>query len=353
VTVTWVRVVVMLILVGGFGYLASAALLRGVRSRFGLSHPFWTHAPAMGVFSLATAFFVLLVAAGTGVRVAYINSVNQYPTAGGFLSYFVPIGILAIAVSVLTDELWARGEIRKTFNWMSLLDEGVIGFMLIYAHGSEYHFFGPESGNYTVTIDRDLVALVGSMIVAAALLELFRRPAPRERYLVVKDTTVLEGKLAGRTESGERISYFEGQNPAYLTVLVVVICVALVFGAVMSWRASMPWVALLLMVIAGAGTLVYGGMRVSLTSTILDVRLGMLGIRLLTLPTAEITDVSVCPGGAAEDAATGSGKRDIRSLSFGGHRGVMVGTALGQRYLIGSDRPERLAAVLRAVSAKR
>jgi uncharacterized membrane protein len=311
----------------------------------------------MGVFSLATAILVLLVATGNEGPVAYINSVNQYPTAGRFLSYFVPIGILAIAVSVLIDELWARQEIRKTFNWMSLLDEVTIGVMLMASYGRDYHFdFSSQGGTMSVpvTINTALAMFVAAMIVAAALLEALRRPAPAEQYVAAEDTSALEAELARRNESGERISYFEGQNPAYLTVLVVVICCALVFGAVMSWRAAMPWACLLLLVAAGAITLLYGGIRVSVTSTLLDVRLGMLGIRLLTLPTAEIREVSVNGGAVAHDRgeAARSSKRETRALSLSGSTGVRIATTLGKQYLIGSDHPERLAAVLRAVTAK-
>jgi hypothetical protein len=136
-------------------------------------------------------------------------------------------------------------------------------------------------------------------------------------------------------------------------VLVVAACVVLVFGAVMSWRAGMPWVVLLLVVAAGAISLLYGGMRVSVTSYLLDVRLGMLGIRLLTLPTAEITEVAVSSAPDPDGAESSETKRDVRGLSLSGSRGVRVATVLGKHYLIGSDRPERLAAVLRVVTAER
>jgi hypothetical protein len=349
-----VRALLVLVLLGGTGFLVSGALLRGVRRWFGLSHPSWTHVPAVGMFCGTIALSVMLLAAGREGPVAYVNSVNQYPSLKEFLSYFAPIGILVIGVSVLIDELWARQEVRRSFNWMSLLDEAAIGFMLMLSYGREYEFYNNEVGVFThrVGINTTLVFFIAVMIAAALALELLRPPAEREAYVASDDAGAFESELQRRASSGQRISYFEGQNPGHLTVLVVVACAALVFAAVISWRAEMPWVSLLSVVAAGTSTLLYGGVRVSVTSTLLDVRLGMLGIRLLTLPTAEIGGVAV--NGAAEQgkAEAAEAKREIGAFSLSGNRGVRIVTVVGRQYLIGSDRPERLAAVLRAVTAE-
>jgi hypothetical protein len=306
------------------------------------------------MFCGTLACSAVLLAAGSEGPVAYVNSVNQYPGLKEFLSHFAPIGILAVGVSVLIDELWARQEARKSFNWMSLLDEAAIGFMLMLSYGREYEFFTNEVGVFThrVGINATLVFFIAAMIAAALALELLRRPAEREAYVASDDACAFESELQRRASSGQRISYFEGQNPGHLTVLVVVACAALIFAAVISWRAEMPWVSLLSVVAAGTFTLLCGGVRVSVTSTLLDVRLGMLGIRLLTLPTAEIGDVAVNGAPQQAEAEAADAKHEIRAFSLSGNRGVLVVTALGSRYLIGSDRPERLAAVLRAVTAK-
>ncbi len=345
------KAALMVMLLGGVGVLMTSLLLRWAESRFGLSHPSWTHAPAVSVFLVTVAFAALMKAVGSDGPVAYVNSVNQYPTMGHFASYFAPVGILIIGLSVLLDELWARQETRKTFNWMSLLDEAVIGFMLMLAYGKAHHFYlVGDTLRHTVTANNEVMILVAVMIAAAAILEVFRRPAPRENYVVAEDTSALEAELARRAGSGERIAYFEGQNPAYLTVLVVVMSAALVFGALMSWRAAMPWVSLLLVVFASAFTLLYGGIRVLVTSALLEVRLGMLGMRLLTLPTAEISQVSVYGSAAVQEVGgrAGRGSRELTVFCLGNRRGVEVATAPGKRYLIGSDRPDRLAAVIAA-----
>jgi hypothetical protein len=345
----------VLVLLVAIPSLIAPLLLRKVRSWFGLSHPWWTHLPAVGVLLVTTEWTALLIVFGAEGPSAYVNHVNQYPTLGQFVSYFAPIGILVIGISVLIDELWARQEIRKTFNWMSLLDEVAIGVMLGYGKA---HYFFPSTValgtlRHTVGINGPGATLVAVMIAAAALLEAFRRPAPREKH-VIAETGALEAELTRRAESGERIAYFESQNPAHVTVLVIVVGALLIFAAVMSWRATMPWVALLLLLTAGATALVYGGMRVSVTSTLLDVRLGMLGIRLLTLPTAEINEVSVGGAAGVQDLGDrGRQNREVRAFSLSGPKGVGITTALGRKYLIGSDHPERLAAVLRAVMAKR
>jgi hypothetical protein len=346
----FLKVVLGMLVVVGIPLLAAALLLRRVQSWFTLSSPWWMHLPAASVYGAAAAFAALVRAMGGPEEpIAYLNNVNQYPTFGHFLSFFGPIGVLAIAASVLLDELWTRQEVRKTYNWISLLDEVVIGLLLLAAYGKVHHFsFAGDTLRHTVTFNRALGVLVAVMLAAAVLLELLRRPAPRQQYAVSEDTSALEAELARRTESGERISYFEGQNPASVTLLVALICAASVFGAVLSWRASLPWVSLLLLVIAGVAILAYGGTRVTVTSTLLEVRLGTLGIRLLVLPTAEVKEVAVYPDGGAE----GAGERELKTLALSGRRGVAVGTISGRRYLIGSDRPERLAVVLRAVTAR-
>ena len=41
------------------------------------------------------------------------------------------ISIFFLALSVVLDELWVRQEKKKYFNWVSLLDEIIIGAMMI------------------------------------------------------------------------------------------------------------------------------------------------------------------------------------------------------------------------------
>jgi len=348
--------VLKLLLVWGTPLVLAALILRRIGRWFDLSHPWWTHLPAAWVYAGTVGLATCVLALGGDAPVAYINSVNQYPTFGEFLSYFAPLGILWLGLSMLIDELWARQEIRKSFNWMSLLDEAVLGFMLILAYGKDYQFHPGPHGTLpaTVALNYPIARVVAAMLAAAVLLELFRRPAPREPYVAAEGTGLLEAELAKRAASGERIAYFEGQNPAYVTILVVVVCASLVFGAAVSWRST-PWVAFLLLLAAGAVTLVCGGLRVSVTSTLLEVRLGMLGIRLLTLPTAEISEAAIHDFAPLKDFG-GYGlraNREMMAFFFAGNRGVKITTVQGKRYLVGSDHPERLAAVLRAVTGQR
>ncbi len=322
------------------------ALLRRVGKSFNLSHPWWGHLPAVSLFLVVTFFAALArIIGGPEIPVMYDNNVNLYPTFGYFLTYFVPIGLLALGVLILVDELWARQEIRKSFNWFSLLDEVVIGITLLLSYGKTYDYHSPigSGPQFTVSTTWPLVAVVFAAIGLAILLELRRPFAPREAYVAAEETGEFEAELARRAAAGERVAYFEGQNPAYLTVLLVLGGVVLLFGVVMCWK-TMPWVSLLLFVLMGAVALALGGLRVSVTSSLLEVRLGVLGIRMLTLPTADVAEVGM-PGVGPETADS------VRVLSLGGRQGVTIATTLGRRYLIGSDRPERLAAVLRAVTA--
>ena len=80
------------------------------------------------------------------------------------------------------------------------------------------------------------------------------------------------------------------------------------------------------------------------------VRMGVLGVRLLTLETADIAEAVVHSFSPLRDFGGWGirGNRQMKAYFFSGRRGVKVRTRRGKQYLVGSDRPERLAAVIGA-----
>ena len=267
-----------------------------------------------------------------------------------FLGNLVGVSLLLIGLSIFLDELWARQETRKTFNWMSLLDEAVVGLVVCGALASLDRDAHRGAGGPSMA----RLLIVAAPVVIALILELARPYVPREDLVQVEDTSALEAELTRRKAAGERIAYWEAQNPAWMTALIVAVAALLAFGAVMSYRQA-PWLSFLLLVLGAGLFLIYGGLRVSVTEGLVEVRLGMLGIRLLTMPTGEIAEVGVHTFAPLKDFGGYGirGNREMKAYFVRGNRGVLLTSASGEKYLVGSDHPERLATVLRVVAPQR
>ena len=95
-----------------------------------------------------------------------------------------------------------------------------------------------------------------------------------------------------------------------------------------------------------------GGLRAVVTPRRLVLRAGYLGLPLLRLTTTEIVDVSVPAFDPLRDFGGWGVRRGLCGELAGvwafnlAGAGVLVRTRKGRRYLIGSDRPEPLAAAL-------
>jgi hypothetical protein len=305
----------------------SVLSLRAVRRLFDLRHPWWTNLPAAVLFWGMIGFVVVRSLYSDH----YWHRIDWDPLA---------ISLLLIGISLVIDELWARQEMRKTFNWMSLFDEAAVGFI---AAGFVVHFRPGIQG------PRLLAA--GAAVAIALLLELARLFVPREDDVPAENTSALAAELARRREAGERVAYWAAQNPGWLTGLIVAVGALLLFGIMRTYQVF-PWVSVVMLLLAVGLVLLYGGLRVSVNQGLLEVRLGMLGIQLLSLPTSEIADASVHPFAPLKDFGGYGvrGNREMKAYFFRGNRGVKVRTRQGRQYLIGSDRPERLATALTAVA---
>ncbi len=96
--------------------------------------------------------------------------------------------------------------------------------------------------------------------------------------------------------------------------------------------------------------LCYGGLRVSVTSERVEVRLGMIGLRLLRVPSSELAASEVRAFSPLGEFGGWGIRYNGRMWAFywRGTRGVELRTKAGKQYLIGSDHPERLAAAITA-----
>jgi hypothetical protein len=194
-----------------------------------------------------------------------------------------------------------------------------------------------------------VVPLTAAATGAAAILEALRPFTPMPEQVVWDDTSALETEIAERTKSGERWAYWETQNPRYMSPLIAVSAAALLLGGVLSLSAGW-WVSLICFAGAIAVLLPYGGLRVGVSPQRVQVRMGILGIRLLSLSRQDIADAQVHSFSPLRDFG-GWGiraNREMKAYFFSGHRGVRLRTREGKQYLVGSDHPERLAAVIGA-----
>jgi len=279
-------------------------------------HPLWVHIPAVAVIAGTVAYSVVHGRVSSEVAVLAVMSVFY------------------IGLSVLGDELWARQETRKTFNWLSLFDEALAGFLagtIISSPG-----------------DTALWLMPVCAVAAGAILELARTYRPFEQRIVHEDTSALDQQIRESRAVGRPWLYCDVQNPWWMNVIAVVSGVWLVVAGVTTYRDA-AWLAAVLLAIAAFLFGLYGGLRTCVTSDGVEVRMGifrMLRIRTADIATAELHTFSPLREFGGYGIRYGKG---IKAFFLRGNRGVLITTLSGRKYLIGSDHPERLAAAICAV----
>lgn len=316
-----------------------------------LYHPLWTHIPAL--LALAGIIYAYASAAPLPARVPVHYGITGRPDRWGspWESALVTIVLAAvlIGVSVMLDELWARQETRKHFNWLSLFDEISVGLMLSVTLG-----YVPAIKRGAETLDVNWPVTVGVMAAAvalAAILELARPFIPHPQHYRPEDTSGLEAEIGAFTEEGRPWSYSDVQNPAWMGWLIAGAAAFMLFAAIMAYAQS-PWLSLLVVLLAAALILPYGGLRTTVNPERLIVRMGIWGIRLLNLPLSQIADARLHQFSPLREFG-GYGirfNREMKAYFFSGNRGVLITTSEGKKYLIGSDHPEKLEAVIRVAT---
>jgi len=248
------------------------------------------------------------------------------------------------------DELWARQEKKKTFNWISLFDELAIGDMC----GIQIAYINMlrSSGQVFSFPWLEIALACGLATGLAVLLELIRPYRHYQKVYAVTDTSIIREKIARVIQSGQPLDYRESQNPAYAGVLAVVGPAAMFVAAAFTWPV-LTWLSVIFIIIGLGFITTYGGFRISVTRDTVEVKMGILGINLLKLKTAEITAVELHDFSPLHDFR-GYGIRlngEMQAYFLKGDRGVLLSAAGGKKYLLGSDEPEQLAAVINAARA--
>ncbi len=318
--------------------------------RIRLLHPVWRHLPSV------TALIILIIyifasgplPAEVPVHFGLSGEPDRYGSP--WLSFGLTVGLsfFFIALSVFVDELWARQEKSKTFNWLSLLDDIVVGVMVGIDIG--YLRF-ISSGNETFSFPLGWLFLVGgSATVLAVILELFRPYRYNPAQPAVLESETLEAELAERLKSNAAFIYWDFQNPVYVTILTTLLPLVFLIAAVLTFL-SQPWLSLIIFIPGLLLIIPHGGQRTLVTRQDITIRWGIMGLKVLRLTTAEIAGAGLHEFAPLKDFG-GYGirfNREMKAYYLRGTRGVLLTTTGGKKYLVGSDHPERLLAVIQAV----
>jgi hypothetical protein len=261
----------------------------------------------------------------------------------------IGLGLVFLAVSVLADELWARQEGRKRFNAFALLDEAVIGWLVgtqtamtlaMLQEVPAYRYpWGPA------------LACAGAAALVAATIESMRPFVPAPDVPLEAPPETFARAIAERVERGERIVYWDVQNPRYISAVSLGVPALMWVGAGLSF-GEVPWVSAILALVGLPLLLFYGGMRTRVTKEEVTVRYGLLGIPVFRCATDDIETIGLRRYAALREFG-GYGIRFAGSTVgyfLAGSQGVLITRSGKRSALIGSDHPRRLAAVLGAVS---
>lgn len=319
-----------------------------------ITHPIWTHLPAIG--ALAVFLFYLANAgplpAQVPVHFSLAGTPNGYGSPWMAFGLFIGLSVFYILLSAFFDEMWARQETAKSFNWLSLMDELIVG--AIVGSGLAYLAFVKEGGQTFLFPWTQAALAAGASIAAATLLELARPFHPHPGQASAESTEALDTELSRHLSSGANLVYWDAQNPWYVKLLATGLPVAMFAGAALQMFTE-PAAAIPL-VIAGAIFIMFiGGQRTTVTRKEVNVRYGILGFKVFRASASDITGVEVHSFSPLKDFG-GYGirfNREMRAYYLNGTRGVKLTTSTGKKYLIGSDRAERLASVIRAVAGKK
>jgi hypothetical protein len=319
-----------------------------------LIHPLWIHLPAV---TACIYFIVRLIVDGpfsdnVPVHFNFQGQPDSYGSPWLSFGIFLVLSVFFIGLSIFLDELWARQEKVKTFNWMSLLDEIVVGWLVGISLGNiAFLKSGAESFSFPWVY---LLSVTGIITVLAIFLEKYRPFRVSPLMITAPDVTAIENDLIKKWQENKALVYWESQNPLYISLLTIVLPLILLVSAAITWF-SQPWAALVLFVVGLALIIPYGGLRTVVTRQDITVRFGLPGIRVLRLRLDDIASIELRDFSPLREFG-GYGIRFNGQMSayyMRGSRGVLLTLNNNKKYLIGSDRPEQLMAVLRVLSGKR
>ncbi len=320
--------------------------------RHSLSHPLWTHIPAVAALG---ALVVALVTAAplpsdAPVHFGPSGQPDRYGSPATAFALIIGLSIGFMVLSIWLDELWARQERTKTFNYFTLLDELAVGAMA--GQGLGYLRLLEQAATTYVRPVQEMLWVMAPAVLAAIVLEKIRPFTGHDIHLYAEDTTGFRKELLRTVRGGLPFVYSDIQNPAYVNLLSIVLPAILFISAVLQAATSPLWSTLLLVAIGVLLASFYGGLRTRVTSGEISVHIGTPGYRALRLSPRDVVEVTLYAymplrefGGYGIRA-----NRQMKAYFLSGGTGVLLTTRQGRKHLLGSNHPERLAEVVRAVA---
>jgi len=145
--------------------------------------------------------------------------------------------------------------------------------------------------------------------------------------------------------------YWDYQDPVYVTLLSVFVPFAMFVAAYFSWMEAV-WVSVLLIVVGLLLFVPYGGQRTLVTRDAVTVRWGLFGLPVLRLRMSDIASAETHRFSPLRDFG-GYGirfNREMKAYYLRGGTGVLLTLHNGKKYLIGSDKPADLLAVVGSIT---
>lgn len=328
--------------------------------RLKLAHPLWIHLPALAVLIILLVYLInsLPLPAEAPVHFGFNGEPDAFGSPWLFLGITIGFAVFFIALSIFIDELWARQEKKKSFNWFSLLDEITIGWMVGMSLG--YLVF-LRNGAVSFTFPWNYgLAVAGGAVLLAVITELLRPYRSYPGKMVAWEAPDLEKELARRIKDDTSFVYWESQNPFYITLLTTLLPLVFFVSAVLVWFdegwvwGTCVYIAISVLISVILIGFCFGGQRTAVTRQDLTVRWGVIGLRVLYLKTAEMAAVELHEFAPLRDFG-GYGIRfggGMKAYYLRGNHGVKISMINGKKYLIGSDHPERLLTVVWVITGQ-
>ncbi len=325
-----------------------------------LTHPLWTHLPAVAALLVLAGYIIYSspLPAEAPVHFSFSGVVDAYGSPWLFLGLTIGMSVFFTGLSIFLDELWARQEKKKSFNWFSLLDEVVVGWMtgmslgyLVALHDNADIFTFPWIYG---------VVMLGAAIVLAVVLESLRPYRQSRRKPEPKETQDFLKGIGQQLKDDSQFVYWENQNPFYITLLAILMPLIFLASSVLVWVSQgwalyvYIWFAFSVIISISVIAFTFSGQRVMVTRRELTVRWGAVGLKVLRLNTGEMTSLEPMEFSPLKDFG-GYGIRYGRGMSayyLRGNRGVKFTMMNGKKYLVGSDHPERLLTVMELITGK-
>lgn len=315
-----------------------------------LTHSIWSHIPAFIALAILIVYIVISSPLPVEAPVQFTSGgmPGRIGSPWESLGIILGISVFFLVLSVVLDELWARQEKKKYFNWVSLLDEIIIGAMtginigyLSYLNGSSEQFVFPWIW---------LLVFAGGAALLAILFEIRRPYRAYADQLTSEENTELKAELHKRLSDSSTFVYWDSQNPLYVTILTTVLPVGMIIAGIASW-VTQPFVSVIVIIVGISLILPLGGQRIIVTRQNVTIKWGIIGLKVLNLEIPAITSAELHEFSPLKDFG-GYGIRQNRKMKayyLSGSRAVKLETTGGKKYLIGSDHPENLAAVISTI----